>query len=143
MNMLSKKQFNFLISAKKQALQSKHGKIRIGAVLVKNKIISKSSNGFEKTHPLQKKYTSTYRSNIHPDKCKHIIHAELQCIIKSKIKPYEDNSDLTMYIVRVNKNNEIVNSRPCDGCIEILKTFNIRKIFYNIDSKLTFEDLSR
>lgn len=34
-------------------------------------------------------------------------------------------------MVRVNKNNELINSKPCIVCCKLIKRFGIKKIFYS------------
>lgn len=36
-----------------------------------------------------------------------------------------------MYVIRVNKNDELVNSKPCKSCIEVMRMFGIKNIYYS------------
>jgi hypothetical protein len=46
-------------------------------------------------------------------------------------------SKITLYVVRVGRNNEWYDSSPCEQCARMIKTLNIKKIvFTNRDGKL-------
>jgi len=36
-------------------------------------------------------------------------------------------------VVRVNNNNDLKNSRPCNNCIEQMVKYNIRRVVYSTD----------
>ncbi len=36
-------------------------------------------------------------------------------------------------VIRVNKNGDLKNSRPCNKCIKTMKSIGIRKVFYSTD----------
>ncbi len=38
-----------------------------------------------------------------------------------------------MYVIRVNKNNELLNSKPCKSCIDVMRMFGIKNIYYSTD----------
>jgi deoxycytidylate deaminase len=39
-----------------------------------------------------------------------------------------------MYVIRVNKNDELVNSKPCKSCIEVMRMFGIKNIYYSTET---------
>lgn len=50
---------------------------------------------------------------------------------------------LHMVVVRINSDDEIVESKPCSHCVEVMKSYGIRKVTYSTkDGTLTTESLS-
>lgn len=41
---------------------------------------------------------------------------------------------MELYVVRINNNDEIKYSAPCNHCLDIIKTLQIKKIIYSIDN---------
>lgn len=41
---------------------------------------------------------------------------------------------LCLLVIRVNNEGKLVNSRPCNDCIKILKRYPIKKIYYSNDN---------
>jgi len=39
-----------------------------------------------------------------------------------------------MYVIRVNKNDNLVNSKPCKSCIEVMRMFGIKNIYYSTET---------
>ncbi len=96
--------------AEKSCVNQKHS-----AVLIKNgKIIN---YGYNKYCSFAKKST---------------IHAEMDALmtLRKKYKKHQlKNMDIV--IIRISsKNNELKNSRPCNGCIDILKKSYIRRVYF-------------
>jgi deoxycytidylate deaminase len=122
------------------AINSDHYKTKVGAVLVDQKqIVSADFNSNNKSHPLQKYYNENYRG-FNDDVCRHLIHAELSCIIKCK--NIHEYSDLKIYIVRVININIMVDSRPCKACIQALQDYKIYDIYYSTISGFAYERLN-
>jgi hypothetical protein len=42
---------------------------------------------------------------------------------------------LNLIVMRINKNNELCNARPCYNCLELMKTVKIKKIYYSTGIK--------
>ena len=98
--------------------------------IIENKrIVSIGINNI-KTHPLSLKYA--YRDD------QRSIHSELSAILKLG---YEDCSDLTFVNVRLTKDLTVANSKPCQGCIDMLKQVGFKKLFYtaNENSFIAYE----
>lgn len=57
------------------------------------------------------------------------IHAEVDALCNYPFKKQMKGMD--MIVIRVNKNNELRNSRPCNDCIISLNKRGIRKIIYS------------
>ena len=69
------------------------------------------------------------------------IHAEHDAI--NKLKPLERNKrlqNINMLVIRINKNNKILNSKPCANCIKNIKIlpekkgYKIKNIYYSNDN---------
>jgi tRNA(Arg) A34 adenosine deaminase TadA len=116
----TKKTQRYLELAKNTARQSKYGKIRHGAVLVKGgSIINISHN---------KSNFSAFGNRFRKYDCGHATHhAELGCILgldRSK------TSGSVIYVVRINKDDEFRLSKPCSMCHEVLKYVGVKKVYY-------------
>jgi tRNA(Arg) A34 adenosine deaminase TadA len=61
------------------------------------------------------------------------IHAEINIFEKLK-KHIKLLCGYDIIVIRINKNNILRNSRPCNNCIIKLKKFGIRRIFYSNNS---------
>lgn len=100
----------FLSGAGKEARKSdrkqKHGAI----VLRRNKPIAYGHNK-TKTHPRVDKYGH------------YCIHAECDALMK------EASGD-TLLVVRIMKNGTFSCSKPCARCLEFIKDYGIKKVFY-------------
>jgi deoxycytidylate deaminase len=126
--MISKLDERFTKLAYELALTSEHEITRVGAVLVANKtIISVGVNSATKSHPLQKMYNEFRHFQV---EIRHLIHAEMECIIKYK-KMDEEISDLKMYIARIRKNGTLVPGYPCAACQQALKEYGISSVIYS------------
>jgi deoxycytidylate deaminase len=72
-------------------------------------------------------------------------HAEENALIKyqstigvkgrKRISPRK----LHILVVRINANNQITNSKPCSHCVEVIKSFGIRKVTYSTNDGLVTE----
>ena len=58
------------------------------------------------------------------------IHAEVDVMSSCK---YVKGFDIL--VIRVNKNGDLKNSRPCNNCIDKMKTKGIRKIYWSTDEQ--------
>jgi deoxycytidylate deaminase len=115
--------------AEETASKSEHNQ-RHGAVIFdKNIIISTGYN-----------VASGSASKLHPRFCRwqYSIHAETACILNAKT----DLKGCSMLIIRLNKANELMNSRPCNWCYSYLNYVGIKKIIYsNKEGELVWEKL--
>lgn len=58
------------------------------------------------------------------------LHAEISLFSKLWGKHYIDSS-LKLVVIRLNKNGELQNSRPCHSCIQVIKALGVEKIWYS------------
>lgn len=80
-----------------------------------------------KTHPLNLKYNYINKQKI---KISDVVgtHSELSAVIKLG---QEDCSGLIMVNTRINRNNKLDYSFPCNGCMEMIKELNFKKVIYS------------
>ena len=93
-------------------------------ILDKNKILSIGINS-AKTHPKNLRYNYIGRDK---KRINEIIgtHSEMNAVLKyGKIC-----KGLTIVNTRINRKNELVYSRPCNGCLDMLTKLGFGKIFY-------------
>lgn len=74
------------------------------------------------------------------------IHAEVDALISIKNKNIRNligKFGIDIVVIRVDKKLKLQNSRPCNCCIEYLKTTGIRRVFYtNNFGELVYEFLN-
>ena len=101
-------------------------------ILDRNRIISIGMNS-TKTHPMNLKYNYI---NKNKEKISDIVgtHSELNAVIKLGI---EDCSRLTLVNTRINRNNLLDHSAPCNGCSDMIKQLNFKNV-YHTDSQANF-----
>lgn len=66
---------------------------------------------------------------------KSTIHAEMDVLMNLK-KKYKKHllTNIDIVIIRISSKGSILkNSRPCNQCLNILKKFNIRRVYYSND----------
>jgi tRNA(Arg) A34 adenosine deaminase TadA len=59
------------------------------------------------------------------------IHAEMSAIKNAKQLKIKRSNNLTMYVVRINRNGVFLNSKPCEHCQKIMKSFGVHKCIYS------------
>lgn len=113
----------FFKLAEKLSEKSNHPSHKHGAVIVrKSQILGFGFNEY-KSHP---------KSN-HPFKMKH---AEFSAVLNTKL---EDLSGCDIYIFRKTKNDKIANSKPCHFCELMLKSLNVKRVFYSHEENYKME----
>jgi deoxycytidylate deaminase len=70
------------------------------------------------------------RFNIEKYKKFNYRHAEIDAIRKCWGKIFLD-SNYQMVVLRLNKNRELLESRPCENCQAVLDEIGIRKVWYS------------
>ncbi len=81
------------------------------------------------------------RKRTHPEIAKHPYHegyvgthAELDVILKSGEDDLEDHS---MIVLRVDRKGKLANSKPCSGCLSLIKSFNLNEVYFsNVEGKI-------
>ena len=95
-------------------------------IMDKNKILSIGLNS-PKTHPLNLKYNYV---NKNKEKISNIVgtHSELSAVIKFG---EEDCSGLILVNTRINRNNKLDYSAPCNGCSDMVRQLNFKEVWYS------------
>lgn len=117
--MINNKLYNRLINIAKSLcpIYKCHRCFHVAFLLKHNKIYKIGWNQI-KTHPLLKLYPY-YSIGI---------HAELNVIMKAN---KDDLSDYTLIVIRLNRNNKILYSKPCSACQNVMKQFNLYNCYYS------------
>lgn len=80
-----------------------------------------------KTHPLNLKYNyiNKQKNNI-----SEVVgtHSELSAVIKLGL---DDYSGLILVNTRINRNNKLDYSFPCNGCMDMIRQLNFEKVVYS------------
>lgn len=58
-------------------------------------------------------------------------HAEACCIEKYKRKNYKKYNNINILVLRIDINGNLMDSTPCLLCVNLMKTFGIKKVFYS------------
>jgi tRNA(Arg) A34 adenosine deaminase TadA len=82
--------------------------------------ISKATNSYTKTHPLQAYFAEKVG---HPHR--KYLHAEIAAIIKAGDKKIDQ-----IFIRRFDKKGHQANAEPCPICKEAIKAFGIKRIMW-------------
>lgn len=96
----------------------------VAFLIKKSKIVHIGIN-LAKSHPLTKNHK--YQEHQHTG-----VHAELNACIKSG---KENLSKYKLVVIRINRSNQMTNSKPCLGCQGILKQFNVGEVWYSTDNE--------
>lgn len=123
--------------AKKAAKKAEHYRYYLGAALFyKDKLISTGCNYLSKTHPLCDE--ETYGRPV-------TTHAEVNALVKARefLNNLSDSErkNLTLVTYRETKDGCTATSRPCSGCMKIIKNNRIKTILYTIENGYTMEEL--
>jgi cytidine deaminase len=58
------------------------------------------------------------------------VHAEVDALLKVASK--EDIKGSTVYVVRINRKNELAMSKPCEMCEMILREHGVKRAFFSV-----------
>ena len=124
---MNKRDSRYMRVAEAVSNTSTYGKIKIGAIIVKNNRIISVGKNSRKSHPIQK-YYDRYLDYYNDPKLQHHIHAEISAIVNAN----EDLTNATIYIFRRDKNKRLNICRPCNACYALIKKTGIKRIVYTI-----------
>lgn len=65
------------------------------------------------------------------------LHAEISAISKIWGREYIDSS-IKMVVIRLNKNRELGNSKPCKSCSAVISVLGIDKVWYSTKSGIEY-----
>ena len=133
----TKKQQSFFRVADAVASLSDHKQTKLGCVLVdKHRIVSSGHNSSTRCSPLQKQMDMARFGNS--DKHSGPIHAETACLLPLIRQGY-DMSRSDLYIVRRHRNGSLAISRPCPGCMSLLRASGVRRVFFSVEGGFSEE----
>jgi len=70
------------------------------------------------------------------------VHAEMDVLYKHH-KMTRSNKKFSILVIRINKNGHVCDSKPCQQCIDNLKSYNINKIYYSdSDGNIVCENMN-
>lgn len=135
----TKTQQSFFRAAESVLCLSNHIRTRHGCVLVdKHRIVSSGYNSSTRCSPLQKQIdTARFGS---PEQQKGTVHAETACLLPL-IKQGYDMSRSDLYIVRRHKNDSLAISKPCPGCMSLLRASGVRRVFFSVEGGCACEEV--
>ena len=137
---LTKTQQSFFRAADAVASLSNHNQSKLGCVLVdKHRIISSGHNSSTRCSPLQKQM-DTARFGF-PDQHKGPVHAETACLLPLIRQGY-DMSRSDLYIIRRHRNGSLALSRPCPGCMSLLRANGVRRVFFSVEDGYATERIN-
>lgn len=115
----------------KVAHTSPYGRFRVGSIIAQRKNILSYGVNQKKTHPIQAKFSCR----------KHVaawLHAETHAISNAKAG---DLIGSDCYVARVLMDGSWGNSRPCNGCMDALKYYGVRRTIYYCDGSFIRETI--
>ena len=109
--------------ASKEALKSKFGQHRVGAVIVKNgRVLSVGHN--------ERRYSRFIGDET--------VHAEAAAVVKLlKERRFSDLVGSTCYVTRFTRGGRIGMARPCAGCSALLTSVGVSRVVFSIDENTT------
>ena len=114
--------------AREASLKSKHIAHRLGCVITdsKGRIYAKGYNSMEKTHPSS---ATMFRT----------LHAEAATILSIRHKT--DFTKLQLFVYREYFDGKPALSKPCEHCLQLIKNYGIKVIWYTTSNGLVKEVL--
>ena len=130
-------QRGFFRAADAVASLSDHKQTKLGCVLVdKHRIVSSGHNSSTRCSPLQKQMDTARFGN--PDRRRGPVHAETAYLLPLIRQGY-DMSRSDLYIVRRHKDGSLALSRPCPGCMSLLRANGVRRVFFSVEDGYSVE----
>ncbi len=134
---LTRRQRSFFESAKAVSLLSDHPQFHLGCVIVEgSRIISSGCNSITRCSPIQKKLDHNRFGGEHRGVC----HAETAALLPL-IRQRADFASCTAYLYRSHKDGSLAISRPCSGCMSLLRAVGIRRVFFTVEGGYAVEDI--
>jgi tRNA(Arg) A34 adenosine deaminase TadA len=95
----------------------------------KSKLLAIGQNNPEKTHTRALKIAKKFNlDSEYP-----YLHAETDLISRIWNK-YYINDSIRLVVIRLNKQGELRNSKPCDQCCSIIKSVGIDKVYWSVNN---------
>ena len=110
--------------AREVASQS-HFRIRMGAVVVRQRRVIGAGNNVLKSHPMMHKPGNFFRC----------IHAEIAACLNA---PRDGLSGSVVYVARLLKNGKPALAKPCEACDELLARFRVKRAYYTVGERESY-----
>ena len=134
---LTRRQRSFFESAKAASLLSDHPQFHLGCVIVDgSRIISSGCNSITRCSPIQQKLDHNRFGGEHKGVC----HAETSALLPL-IRQRADLTSCAAYLYRSHKDGSLALSRPCSGCMSLLRAVGIRRVFFTVEGGYAVEDI--
>lgn len=127
---LTRRQRSFFESAKAASLLSDHPQFHLGC------IISSGCNSITRCSTIQQKIDHNRFGGEHRGVC----HAETAALLPL-IRQRADLASCTAYLYRSHKDGSLAISRPCSGCMSLLRAVGIRRVFFTVEGGYAVEDI--
>jgi deoxycytidylate deaminase len=132
--MLSNKQRRYFDVARAVAETSTFKRVRIGAAIVKSRVVLSVGANTNKTHPMQFRYNEfRYNKKVHWAS----LHAEMCALSRCR----EDVYGAEIYIFRFDLNYNLAMSRPCAACMQALIDKGVHTIHYTTPNGYATESI--
>ena len=127
---MTKTEKSFFKAAKAMSELSDHQQHKHGAVVVdKHRVISSGYNSLTKCNSLQAKIDEK-RFGV---PCRGCVHAEVSALLPL-IKNGVDLRRASIFVYREHKDHSLAMSRPCPGCMGLIKSLGLKKIYYTVEN---------
>ena len=134
---LTRRQRSFFESAKAASLLSDHPQFHLGCVIVEgSRIISSGCNSITRCSPIQQKLDHNRFGGEH----RGVYHAETAALLPL-IRQRADLASCTAYLYRSHKDGSLAISRPCSGCMSLLRAAGIRRVFFTVEGGYAVENI--
>lgn len=127
----------FFQVARAVAETSRHPHFRVGSAVILNKGVLSTGENKPMSHPLQKRYNNLRFGDV---ACDHTIHAELNALIKAK-NLVHNLKDAKIFVYRITRKGKRAISRPCAACMQAIKDFGIREVYYTTEMGYAHETI--
>lgn len=139
---MTKKQKHFFKHAKAASEMSSFPRVHIGCVVSCGSKVMSAGFNTSKTAPIQKKYNQyrNFDANSPATGLIHSLHAEISALNQLKYSDV-DFSKCEVWTYREDRNGNLAKSRPCPGCLQMIKDLKIKKIHYTTNEGFVDEEI--
>jgi deoxycytidylate deaminase len=79
-----------------------------------------------------------YSKHRFVQKC-YCLHAEVACLMSIKPQQRHMIKKITLFIVRLNNDWQLMPSQPCTQCTQLLKNVGIKKVYYSTYNNVVYK----
>lgn len=99
----------------------------------RGRIIARGENNYNKTHPIMQQLSIRHYGKP----IKKVLHAEVAAILKCG-----DQTPYRIFVERYRCDSSIANAKPCPICMDVIKLFGVKQLWYtDIHGKVVKEKL--